>query len=66
MFESPLEWCGVCRDWVALDQRWEEHARACGCACARDACPLAALFRPSAVRQAGVGETTPSQEARAK
>jgi hypothetical protein len=50
MFESPLEWCRTCRDWVALDQSWEEHVRECGCRCVREACPLAALFRPSGTR----------------
>jgi len=44
MFNSPLEWCSLCRNWVALDQSFEEHVRGCGCR--RDACPLAALFRP--------------------
>ena len=48
MFESPLEWCSLCRNWVALDQSFEEHVRECGCRCERDACPLAALFRPHA------------------
>jgi hypothetical protein len=65
MFESPLEWCRVCRDWVALDQCWEEHARERGCGCPRHACPLAALFRPSAARQAAGGELTPSPEEQA-
>ncbi|HEX6319495.1 MAG TPA: hypothetical protein VFZ84_11510, partial [Burkholderiales bacterium] len=46
MFNSPLEWCSLCRNWVALDQSFEEHARECGCDCKRGACPLAAFFRP--------------------
>ena len=43
MFESPLEWCSVCREWVALDQTFDERARCCSRGA--DACPLAALFR---------------------
>jgi hypothetical protein len=54
MFDSPLEWCSHCRDWVALDQTFEEHVRECACPCRRDACPLAALFRPA--------ERTPARE----
>jgi len=50
MFNSPLEWCSLCRDWVALDQSFEEHVRECGRGCKREACPLVTLsgrpFRP--------------------
>jgi hypothetical protein len=42
MFESPLEWCRVCREWVALDQSVEECARQ---HCCRDgACPMVTLL----------------------
>lgn len=45
MFDSPLEWCSVCQEWVALDQTFDE--RTGRCSCDADACPLAALFRRS-------------------
>ncbi len=42
MFDSPLEWCRVCKEWVALDQTAEECKRQHHC---RDgACPMAALL----------------------
>ncbi len=42
MFDSPLEWCRVCRDWVALDQTAEECAKQHRC---RDGqCPMVALL----------------------
>jgi len=42
MFESPLDWCRVCKDWVALDQTVEECARQHHC---RDGeCPMIALL----------------------
>jgi hypothetical protein len=46
VFDSPMEWCSRCGDWVALDQSLEERCR--GGACRRDACPLTALFRSHA------------------
>lgn len=42
MFESPLEWCSVCKEWVALDQSFIECARIHGCRIGN--CPLAALL----------------------
>lgn len=42
MFESPLDWCRVCKEWVALDQTVEECARQHRC---RDGeCPMIALL----------------------
>ncbi len=42
MFESPLEWCRVCKEWVALDQTVEECKRQHRC---RDGdCPMMALL----------------------
>lgn len=42
MFESPLEWCRVCREWIALDQTVEECARQHRC---RDGeCPMVTLL----------------------
>ncbi|TAK87520.1 MAG: hypothetical protein EPO20_04265 [Betaproteobacteria bacterium] len=42
MFDSPLDWCKVCKDWVALDQTVEECARQHRCH-ARE-CPMLALL----------------------
>jgi hypothetical protein len=42
MFDSPIDWCRVCKDWVALDQTPAECAR--GHNCADRQCPLAALL----------------------
>lgn len=49
MFDSPLEWCTVCKDWVALDQTVLECARCRGCP--GRACPLAALLCAPQKRQ---------------
>lgn len=42
MFDSPLDWCKVCKEWIALDQTVEECARQHRC---RDReCPMVALL----------------------
>lgn len=43
MFNSPLHYCPVCRQYVALDQSQRECAREHGCL-PQQACPLAHLF----------------------
>jgi len=43
VFDSPLEWCGVCRQWVALDQSFAERARQHGCEL--ESCPLARMLK---------------------
>ena len=51
MYDSPIEFCSVCRGYVALDQA--QTACALEQKCQRDAsgCPLASLFvsRPPAM-----------------
>lgn len=42
MFDSPLEWCRVCKDWVALDQTVEDCARQHRCN--NGECPMVALL----------------------
>lgn len=41
MFNSPIDWCPVCRQWLALDEE-------CGRGQARTDCPLAAARSGSA------------------
>jgi hypothetical protein len=43
MFNSPLSFCPVCKDYVALDQTQRECALEHRCA-AQTKCPLRALF----------------------
>jgi len=43
MFNSPLEYCTVCRMYVALDQSQRECGAEHGCA-PQQPCPLAYLF----------------------
>ena len=53
MFDSPLEWCGLCAEWIALDQGLAECARQHGCTLGP--CPLKALLeRCEAWRSAAV------------
>jgi hypothetical protein len=42
MFNSPLQYCAVCKQHVALDQRKEECARERHCEA--ENCPLSHLF----------------------
>jgi len=42
MFDSPLDWRKVCKDWAALDQTLEECARQHRCG--EGECPLVALL----------------------
>ena len=44
MFNSPLQYCTVCKQYVELDQSVEECAGRHGCEPA--SCPLARLFAP--------------------
>jgi hypothetical protein len=39
MFDSPLEWCAVCSNWIAIDQTVVECARQYGCVAAPAAAP---------------------------
>ena len=50
MYESPLEWCPACQEWVALDQSLTERTRTKGCSPER--CPLARRFAGDAERVA--------------
>lgn len=43
MFDSPLEWCGRCKVWVAIDQTFVECAYERNCAV--EQCPLAQLLK---------------------
>lgn len=45
MFGSPLCYCPLCGDWVALDQSLEECARRDGCGGRR--CPLQQYLEPA-------------------
>lgn len=42
MFDSPLQFCRVCRSFVALDEGFDECQRLHGCR--PDSCPLAHAF----------------------
>ena len=44
MFDSPLQYCTSCKQYVELDQTAEECALQCGCK--PEACPFAHLFKP--------------------
>ncbi|HWQ40376.1 MAG TPA: hypothetical protein VNM24_17490 [Burkholderiales bacterium] len=56
MFDSPLHYCPVCRQYVALDQSQPECAREHGCS-PRQPCPLAHLFRAPDSAQAPLRES---------
>lgn len=56
MFDSPLDWCSRCKEWVALDQTVEECARQ-HCCTDRE-CPMIALLWAASQR--------PKHEAAAK
>jgi hypothetical protein len=46
MFNSPLKYCAICKQYVALDQSTEECA--CKHGCRIEVCPYAHLFSPPA------------------
>ena len=46
MFNSPLQYCKVCKQYIELDQSGQECARRHDCRL--EACPYASLFRPPA------------------
>ncbi len=46
MFNSPLQYCKVCKQYIALDQSQEECAKQHGCRV--EVCPYAGLFSPPA------------------
>ena len=54
MFESPLDWCEACRQWVALDDAVADCARRHRCDAAR--CPLSARFTGVPEAAAGTRE----------
>jgi hypothetical protein len=43
VFDSPLEWCGHCSAWVAVDQTFVECARDHNCTI--EQCPLAQFLK---------------------
>jgi hypothetical protein len=45
VFESPLDWCPLCREWIALDQTFAECAQRYGCKA--ETCPLARRLMPA-------------------
>ena len=49
MFNSPLHYCKVCKQYVALDQSAKECAQEHGCQ--PEVCPYADLFRPPPAAQ---------------
>lgn len=51
MFNSPLHYCKVCKQYVSLDQSVEECAREHGCNA--QSCPSADLFYAPAPAQEG-------------
>ena len=46
MFNSPLQYCPLCKEYVELDQTIEECAAKHGCR--GHSCPLAPQFNPPA------------------
>ena len=46
MFNSPLQFCALCKQYVELDQTQAECAAKHGCV--GEACPLAKQFTPPA------------------
>ena len=44
MFNSPLQYCASCKQYIELDQTAEECALQHGCK--PEACPFAHLFKP--------------------
>jgi hypothetical protein len=55
MFNSPLHYCPVCREYVPLDQSRRECAREHGCM--PEACPLAHLFSAPETAVSALSET---------
>jgi len=51
MFNSPLQYCAKCKQYVELDQTKEECAAVHGCA--GEDCPLLHMFRPPAPMDEG-------------
>ena len=51
MFNSPLQYCPKCKQYVELDQTKEECAALHGCAGVD--CPLLKMFRPPAALNEG-------------
>jgi hypothetical protein len=45
MFNSPLHYCALCKQYVELDQSAQECALQHGCKV--DACPFTHLFKPA-------------------
>lgn len=50
MFDSPLQFCRLCRSFVALDEGFDECQRLHGCE--PDSCPLARTFADSSASPA--------------
>ena len=55
MFDSPMEWCRICRAWVAIDQTLGECMGERKCAQVQ--CPLAALLKRDEARREFLGDT---------
>jgi hypothetical protein len=66
MYNSPLEYCPVCKTYVALDQSQGECAREHQCRQTRETCPLARhLIGPEPLidaRSAGNVSESPGSE----
>ena len=62
MFDSPFEFCRVCRDFVLLDQTQRECAREHACADAA-ACPFRRYFTGHAFAAQLTKATSPSPRA---
>jgi len=45
MYDSPLQYCASCKQYIELDQTAEECAVRHGCKI--DLCPFAHLFKPA-------------------
>ena len=60
MFNSPLEWCPVVKDWVALDEGLAQCAKTKHCGVGY--CPLAKLFASAEVRACALGDAASTSE----
>jgi hypothetical protein len=58
MFDSPMEYCTICRQMVTLDQSQDECAREYGCRL-DTVCPLLSYF-PRTDAAHGTGFASPS------
>lgn len=59
MFDSPLQFCRLCRSFVALDEGFDECRRLHGCE--PDSCPLARVFAESSAQSADAATLAASE-----